>query len=71
MKTPDSGPRFRSATRHYHRYREENREGWKNWVDGQSKPARFRRIGQWKWLIAIVGVLGVALLLVTVFFKVI
>ncbi len=67
MKTPDSGPRFRSATRQYHHYREENHEGWNNWVDGKGKPPRFKIGGRLKWTLVIVGALGVASLLGAVF----
>lgn len=70
MKTPDSSPRFRSATRHYHRYREENRDGWNTWVDGKEKPARFKIGARLKWTMVIAGALGVAGLLGAVFVNV-
>jgi hypothetical protein len=38
MKTPDSRPRFESKKRHYHRYQEEDRDGWNRWVGGNRKP---------------------------------
>lgn len=47
MKTPDSRPRFQAATRHYHRYREENSR-WDDWIDPLKKPGRSRR----RWWIA-------------------
>ena len=62
MKTPDSRPRFQSATRHYHRYREDNRR-WDDWIDPTRKPGSKRRA---LWL-AVAGVLaasGVACLFV-------
>ena len=70
MKTPDSSPRFRSATRHYHRYREENRDGWNKWVDGKGKPAGRRIGGRWKWFLGIGGAVAAAGLLGAVFFNV-
>lgn len=70
MKTPDSRPRFQSATRHYHRYREENRDGWSDWVDGTKKTGPSHRGRRARWLLAIGGVLGVASLLGVVFLKV-
>jgi len=70
MKTPESRPRIPAATRHYHRYRAENRDGWSEWVDGKKKPAKSGRPGRRKWLLALVGVLGIAGLLGAFFFKV-
>ena len=70
MKTPDSRPRTPSATRHYHRYREENRDGWSDWVDGTRKPGISTRSRRIKWSLAVGGVLGVAALLGVVFLKV-
>ena len=70
MKTPESRPRIQSATRHYHRYRPENQDGWSDWVDGKKKPGKSGRGGRWKWLLALVGVLGIAVLLGALFFKV-
>lgn len=40
MKSPDSRPRFQSAKRHYHRYREQQQGGWNDWVDGGKRPKR-------------------------------
>lgn len=70
MKTPDSRPRFQSATRHYHRYREENRDGWSDWVDGTKKPGKSKHPGRWKWLLAVSGVVALASLLGVIFLKV-
>lgn len=70
MKTPDSRPRFQSATRHYHRYREENQDGWNDWVGGKKKPVKSGRSGLWKRLLAVVGVLAVAALLGALFLNV-
>ncbi len=54
MKTPSSRQPFKSATRHYHRYREENRSGWNDWIDGK-KPASAQRFARWKWVILTLG----------------
>lgn len=70
MKTPDSRPRIPSTTRHHHRYREENRNGWSDWVDGTRKPGKPKRGGGWKWLLAAGGAVGLATLLAVVFLKV-
>lgn len=70
MKTPDSRSRFQSATRHYHRYREENRDGWGDWVDGTRKSGKSKHPGRWKWLLAVSAVVGLAALLGVVFLKV-
>lgn len=70
MKTPDSRPRFQSATRHYHRYREENRDGWSNWVDGTKKAGKSKHPGRWKWLLAVVGGVALAAMLGAIFLKV-
>jgi hypothetical protein len=70
MKTPDSRPRIQSATRHYHRYRPENQDGWNDWVGGKKKPAKSGRPGRWKWLLAVVGVIAIAGLLGVLFVKV-
>ncbi len=63
MKTPDSRPRFKSATRHYHRYREENRDGWSSWIDG-SKPGPNGRGARRKWMLATLIGLGATGLIV-------
>lgn len=54
MKTPDSRQPFKSATRHYHRYREENRSGWSDWVDGR-KSGTSPRSPRWKRIILTLG----------------
>jgi hypothetical protein len=55
MKTPDSRPRFQSATRHYHRYREENRDGWSEWIT--QKPTA-RKGKRWIWLTSATAICG-------------
>ncbi|WP_193213463.1 hypothetical protein [Luteolibacter marinus] len=51
MKTPDSRPRFQSSNRHYHRYRQDQPEEWRTWIDGShGTPGRRRRsttLGRW------------------------
>ena len=63
MKTPSSRPRFQSATRHYHRYREENPDGWSDWVEGSKKPRKPGGPGRKKWIVIAVLGTGVASLL--------
>ena len=69
MKTPDSRPRFKSATRHYHRYREENRDGWSRWIDG-SKPGANGRGARRKWMLATLIGLGATGLIVAVVYSI-
>lgn len=54
MKNPSSRQPFKSATRHYHRYREENRTGWNDWIDGR-KTGPAPRGARWKWIVATLG----------------
>ena len=70
MKTPDSRPRFQSATRHYHRYREENRDGWKDWIDGSKSGSGSRRARR-KWILATLIGLGATGLIVAVAYGII
>lgn len=69
MKTPDSRPRFKSATRHYHRYREENRDGWSRWIDG-SKQGPNGRGTRRKWMLATLIGLGATGLIVAVVYSI-
>lgn len=69
MKTPDSRPRFKSATRHYHRYREENRDGWSRWIDG-SKPGPSDRGTRRKWMLATLIGLGATGLIAAVVYSI-
>jgi len=70
MKTPDSRPRFQSATRHYHRYREENRDGWKDWVEGSKSGSGSRR-GRRRWILATLIGLGATGLIIAVAYGII
>jgi hypothetical protein len=56
MKTPDSRRHFQTATRHYHRHREETR-GWDDWIDAEKKPGRSRR--RW-WIAAAISLAAAA-----------
>jgi hypothetical protein len=59
MKTPETRQRFQSATRHYHRYREERR-GWSDWIDPEKNGGPPRRLKWWllsALLVAITGAL--------------
>ncbi|HEY1121849.1 MAG TPA: hypothetical protein VGE67_09620 [Haloferula sp.] len=62
MKTPDSKPRFQSSNRHYHRYREDNRD-WNEWVDLAPKPGSRKR-ALWISTSMVLVAAGVALLFV-------
>jgi hypothetical protein len=65
MKTPDHRPRFQSATRHYHRYREDRRD-WADWIDPVKKSSSKRR----GWWLAALVVLGVAAVIGSVWYQV-
>lgn len=57
MKTPDSRQPFKSATRHYHRYREENQSGWSDWIDGR-KSGTAPRNSRWRWIMLTAACIG-------------
>lgn len=60
MKTPEAKPRFQSSNRHYHRYREDNRD-WNDWIDPAPKPGSRKRT-LWISTSAVLVALGAALL---------
>ena len=61
MKTPDSRPSFRSNKRTYHRYREDNADGWNRWIGDNKRPGGLS--GFWrKRRVWIIGVLALAAL---------
>lgn len=67
MKTPDSRPRFQSAIRHYHRYREEQHD-WDLWTEGNQKPipaeAKNRSVKQvLTWIISSTFFIGLLVLI--------
>jgi hypothetical protein len=62
MKTPETRSRFQTATRHYHRYRPDNR-GWEDWIDRPSKPSPWKR-ALWISATVVLASAGVALLFV-------
>jgi hypothetical protein len=71
MKRTDSRPPFESKRRHYHRYQEEDRDGWKRWVGSNRKPGgelpslrRFR-----VWGIALLAVLALAGLISLLYYQ--
>ncbi|TAE76877.1 MAG: hypothetical protein EAZ65_03305 [Verrucomicrobia bacterium] len=42
MKNTDSRPPFQPTRRHYHRFREEDQDGWATWVGGTRRRSRSR-----------------------------
>jgi hypothetical protein len=69
MKSPDSRPRFQSAKRHYHRYREQQQGGWNDWVDGGKRPKRGRSPRQRILMAVAAALLGLIALLGAAFFS--
>lgn len=61
MKTPESPPKFRSNKRTYHRYREDNADGWSRWIGEHQRsgglPGFWRKRRAW-----VIGVLALAAL---------
>ena len=62
MKKPEAKPPFQSSTRHYHRYREDNRD-WNEWIDVAPKLGSRKRT-LWISTSAVIIAAGAALLFV-------
>lgn len=62
MKRTTSRPPFESKRRHYHRYQEEDLDGWKRWVGSSRKPGgRVPSLRRFRiWGIALLAILALA-----------